>query len=74
MRESPKEQGDRNRISVDRMIVLIRKLKDSPFPGDESALLREITLLEHPDVKGLVDAIVEKRKGPQQPQRNRGNR
>jgi len=54
------------------MIVLIRKLKDSPFPGDETALLREITLLEHPDVKGLVDAIVEKRKGPQQPQRRGG--
>ena len=69
MRESEKEQGDRNRISVNRMVVLIRKLSESPFPGDETALLREITLLDHPDVKGLVDAIVEKRKGPQQQRR-----
>lgn len=72
-RLSAREEGDRNRVKVDRMASLIRELKDSPFPEDEHALLRQIKDLEHPDVKGLIEAIIEKRKGkPSQP--NRGGR
>lgn len=45
------------RARVDELAGVIRKIKATANPRAEHDLIRELTRLSHPDVKGLLDAL-----------------
>lgn len=61
--ECPHCQGRRNRVKADRMSEAVRALKADMPPGaeEERRLIREITELGHPDVRGLLKSLSERR-------------
>lgn len=54
-------EGDYNRERTDRMQRLIVELKGQPETDREREVLKEIAILGHPDIEGMVRAIAEKR-------------
>lgn len=52
---------DRRRGQVERMAVVIRKLKESSDPERERAHIEQLREWGHPDVDGLIKCLVEKR-------------
>lgn len=55
--EYQRTAADRRRGQVDRMAVVIKKLKASTKPEEEREMIKQLEAWHHPDVSGLVQAI-----------------
>lgn len=71
----PKCEGDRNRRNVDRLAEVIRELKssvDGPLsPDRERELVKLLHVYGHPDPKGLLDSIEDRRRNARPSDRRR---
>ena len=57
---TPDELRERNT----RLAEVVRKLKASNDPANESALIKQLRHYHHPDIKGLLECLVAKLPAP----------
>ncbi len=71
----PQCEGARNRDRVDQLRDVIRELKEGVdgfiAPDRERELVKLLTTYDHPDPKGLLDALEARRNAPKTKQRGR---